>query len=193
MEKDGHYFLVGVFVFTAFFALVGFSIWLQSPRDVAEYDRYTVYFTGSLSGLEQGSDVLYRGVKAGKVENLRLSPDNPEIIKADIAIHKAIPVRAETRVLLNSRGITGMFYLELATARGDKTPVRKIKGEKYPVLDGKGSPVTELLENMAEFSDGGFTQINAAVREIRRAAESFRKLVEQLREEPSQLLRRKKK
>lgn len=193
MEKDANYFLSGVFVFASFFALMGFLIWLQTPRDAEDYDRYTVYFTDSVSGLEQGSDVLYRGVKVGKVEDLRLSPERPDIVKADIAVEKTIPVRAETEALLSSRGITGMFHIELATAPGDKTPPRSVEDEKYPVLDGKGSPITQLLENMAEFSDGGFGQIKATVREIHRAAESFRKLMDQLREEPSQLIRRKKK
>src|SRR4051812_37884379 len=87
LEKDAHYFIVGVFVTLGFLALVGFCIWLISPHEDHKLAHYTVYFNDtSVSGLNEGSGVHYRGVAVGKVEKMHLSHDRTDLIKVDIAV-----------------------------------------------------------------------------------------------------------
>jgi len=65
MEKEANYFTVGVFVSVTLLALVGFSIWLAGVHDFGHHDRYTVYFTEPVSGLNDESVVKYKGVEVG--------------------------------------------------------------------------------------------------------------------------------
>lgn len=193
MEKKADYFTVGVFVLAFFFALVGFTVWLASPRDEDDYARYTVYFIDPVAGLDENSAVRYLGVEVGKVENLRFARDRVDMVKADIVVRKATPVQSRTTATLSKQAVTGFVSLELATDPADKKPPARVEGEKYPVLTGKPSSFDVMLENLYAFSDRGLDDITATAREMRRTTESAHKLVNQLREDPSQLIWRKKK
>ena len=67
MEKSANYFVVGVFVSVTLVALVGFVIWIAGTHNTGHVDRYTIYFTDSVSGLTDAAVVKYKGVDVGKV------------------------------------------------------------------------------------------------------------------------------
>jgi phospholipid/cholesterol/gamma-HCH transport system substrate-binding protein len=137
MEKDARYFIVGLFVSATIAALAGFLIWLMGPQDDKNYNFYTIHFTESVSGLEEGANVEYKGVKAGKVLKMRLSPERSDLVRVDIGVRKDIPVRAGTQASLEMLGLTGLVRLQLATDPQDKRPPPHPEGEKYPVLQGR--------------------------------------------------------
>ncbi|TAL33497.1 MAG: MCE family protein [Alphaproteobacteria bacterium] len=148
MEKSAHYFLVGLFVSLAIFFLFGFLIWLAGPHDKNDYNFYTVEFTDSISGLEEGASVQYHGVKVGKVMKMTMAPECFNLVRVDIGVDKQTPVREHTRVALETQGITGLVRLEMSTEDSDtKEPVRR-EGLKYPVLQGSGSQLYKALEDI---------------------------------------------
>ena len=193
MEKTANYFTIGVFVLASFFALIGFVIWLESPRQEGDLARYTVYFTVPVGGLEEGAAVRYKGIKVGKIEKLRLDDDRADLVKADIAVDEDTPVRAHTKAMLDMQGIAGMTHLELSTEPDDKGEPQQVEGEQYPVLTGSAAPFTRIMNNFEKFSDEGFSEITGAATEAKHAAESIRKLADQLRADPSQVLHGPKK
>ena len=65
MENERHYFLVGLFVLGGVLAMFAFTIWLTATDD-SKYQQYRIHFAESVSGLSNGSDVKFRGVKVGK-------------------------------------------------------------------------------------------------------------------------------
>jgi phospholipid/cholesterol/gamma-HCH transport system substrate-binding protein len=148
MEKSANYFIVGLFATGTILAIFLFLVWLASPRDEKDYDFYTVEFSDSISGLEEGSNVEYKGVKVGKVMKLRLAKGNDELVYADIGVGKDTPVRAHTKVTLETQGITGLVRIEMATANDDRDPPPMKEGEKYPVLQGEGSKLYKALEDL---------------------------------------------
>src|SRR5215831_8341515 len=107
MEKDARYFTVGVFVSLALLALVGFSIWLAGVHDFAHHERYTIYFTDPVSGLDQEATVKYKGVEVGKILKLRLSPERNDLVKVDIEVRGETPVRDHTLATVAIQGVTG--------------------------------------------------------------------------------------
>ena len=177
MEKKANYFLVGIFVTAAFIGLIGFTVWLSSPRDSGNSNFYTVYFTDPISGLAEGTLVTYRGMDVGKVQKIRLDPVQVDLIKVDIAVDKHTPVRGNTKAELNTQGITGLTQLELTTNAGDTSPLLRIKGEKYPVLKGSPSQLSKILDSISKFTTEGSA-----------AASSVHSLSDQLRANPSQLI-----
>ena len=177
MEKTAHYYLIGVFVTIAFISLIGFTIWLSSPGGTGGKDFYTVYFTAPISGLVEGTTVTYRGVDVGKVEKVRLDPRQVDLIKVDIAVSKSAPVRANTKAEISTQGITGLTQLELTTGQNDKMPPRHVAGEKYPVIMGTPSQLSEIMASIAKFATEGAA-----------AAGSMHKLTDQLRANPSQII-----
>ena len=213
MEKDAHYFLVGLFVTASVTALVGFLIWLAAgPHKGGEPQRYTVYFTESVTGLEEGASVEYMGVEVGKIMQLQLSPQHPNLVKVDIEVNGNTPVRSKTYATLETRGITGLVNLELVTASDDTEPPSRKEGEKYPVLYGEPSKWTKTLQDISvitdqmrdvtvkvndflskknmESLDQSIANVEKMSREMQGMAESIKHTAEKLNRDPSQILYR---
>ncbi len=148
MEKDAHYFIVGLFVSACLVAAIGFLLWLAGTHDTRHYDRYTVYFTDSVSGLNQGANVQYKGVQVGKVTDIQLAAGRNDLIKVDIEVSEDTPVRSRTTASLATLGVTGLVFIQLTTEPGDHAPPRRVQGEEYPVLDGSGTQLSKLFEDI---------------------------------------------
>jgi phospholipid/cholesterol/gamma-HCH transport system substrate-binding protein len=191
MEKDARYFTVGVFVSIAILALVGFSIWLAGVHDFARHERYTIYFTDPVSGLDQEATVKYKGVEVGKILRLRLSPERNDLVKVDVEVREETPVRDKTLATVEVQGVTGASYIELATPNGDETPPPTMAGEKYPVLKGQGSQFNKFLDSVPQLSSQFQTTLSAIgdlTKEGSKTAESVRGLANKLKDNPSQII-----
>ena len=191
MEKEANYFTVGVFVSLTLLALVGFTIWLAGVHDFARYNRYTIYFTDSVSGLDEEATVKYKGVDVGKIETMRLSPDRSDLIKVDVKVKEDTPVRAGTVATIELQGITGQNFIDLATAPADKNPPERVEGEKYPVLNGTGSKFAKIFDQVPQVTNQVRTTLSGIDDVSRGGAkmtESIRGLADKLKENPSAIL-----
>ena len=74
VERDANYAAVGAFVLLV--ALLGalFVYWYSDTREHRDYNRYEIYFDGSVSGLDKGAAVRYLGVGVGRVYDMRIDP-----------------------------------------------------------------------------------------------------------------------
>lgn len=152
MEKNSHYFIVGLFVSIAFFALIIFTIWLTGTHDSKNYNRYTIYFRDAVSGLQNGAVVQYRGINVGRVRDVRLSPEQSELIKVDIEVSDDTPITANSDASLATLGVTGLAFINLTTPSDDKTPPTQVEGERYPVIQGKGTQLSKLFQDIPQIS-----------------------------------------
>jgi phospholipid/cholesterol/gamma-HCH transport system substrate-binding protein len=86
--------------------------------------RYHTYFDESVSGLEVGSSVTFRGVRVGNVASIGIAPDRVHI---DVALDLAKPHLIELDVptldaRLQSSGITGVKFVNLEPKAAGETP-----------------------------------------------------------------------
>jgi len=210
MEKSAPYFIVGLFVTCAVFGIVGFLIWLQGLHNNRDLAFYTVQFTDPVIGLEEGSDVQYKGVKVGKVLKIHLVPDSNSLVQVDIGINKKTPVRAHTRIVLQTQGITGLPRMEMETADNDRSPPQQVAGMKYCVLQGQGSLFYKALDDLpvitAQTRDitkkvngaldsriitamrSAVVNTNTLSHEVENTTTTARKLVDKLNADPSQII-----
>ncbi len=66
MERDAHYFMVGLFVIAM--AVAGFFFaGLFYDKPYVETLDYDIHFDTPVEGLEKGSEVRYMGIKMGEV------------------------------------------------------------------------------------------------------------------------------
>ena len=133
MKQNKHHLFLGVFVVTAF-ALVGAVVTLLGAKSLwQDYLYMETYINESVSGLEQGSPVKFRGIPIGKVDELttvaQVYDTNYSYAYIKVKIYaNSIPAPAsgesvgETldervnrglRVALASAGVTGGSYLEI--------------------------------------------------------------------------------
>lgn len=72
VESRVPYVIVGVFVVVALTALAGLGLWLGTDVDTRRYLPYRVLTTESVTGINRGGFVRYRGVVVGRVKGVTL-------------------------------------------------------------------------------------------------------------------------
>ncbi len=185
MEEKVNFAVVGAFVLVLSAALVGGVLWLSSGKYNSKvFDVYLTYMRESVSGLNVNAPVRYRGVNVGRVQSIRLAPENIEQVQLTLAIERGIPVKVDTVALVQSQGLTGLAYVELTGGSRDSPVLKTQDGENYPVIKSGPSmmkrldtAVTALLTNLNRTSEN----FNALMDEDnRRAAKNALKDIEVL-------------
>ena len=155
MENKANYALIGAFVLMALAATVGFIIWLTGAQFDQEFDQYQVEFSGPVRGLSPGSEVRFNGIAVGSVTAIRLNPDDPNVVLADIQVDSATPVDTRSYAALEPLGLTGLNYLQIF-AGGEQYPLLKDSIPRgTPRIPGEGDQLNTLLE-------GGGTVVDQA-------------------------------
>ncbi|MBM3569324.1 MAG: MCE family protein [Alphaproteobacteria bacterium] len=150
METRANHVAVGAFVLLAVLGLIGFVVWLAKVDLDREFDHYTIYFTGGVTGLSKSGEVRFRGVPVGAVSEIALDPKDPQQVRVVIEVQKGTPVRTDTVASLEAQGITGIAFVQLTGGSPSSAPVAKPPGEKHPVIASKPSTIEALVNAAPE-------------------------------------------
>jgi phospholipid/cholesterol/gamma-HCH transport system substrate-binding protein len=148
MEDRAKYVLIGLFTFAVIAGAFGFVYWLYNAQSNRESANYRVIFSGSVSGLRVGAPVMFNGIRVGQVTGLGLT-DNPSEVSAILAVDRATPVRADTRVTLQFAGLTGIASVSLEGALASAPPLESEGGEP-PTLKADTSASQDLSASVRE-------------------------------------------
>ncbi|WP_420405628.1 MlaD family protein [Nisaea sp.] len=162
METRASYVIVGLFVFAMFASAMGFVIWLgkvELDREVALYD---VAFEQQVTGLSVGSPVRYRGIPVGQVLTIAINPDNVEIIDVRIEIDSKVPIKSDVFAVLESQGLTGLGYIQLAGGSNDAPLLTARPGDEVPVLPSKNSVLQDVAAAAPEIAAQLVVLVNRA-------------------------------
>lgn len=150
METRTSYILVGAFLIAAVAGLIGFIIWTVKSDADTQYAVYRSYFPGSVSGLNETSEVRYRGIPIGQVTDIRIDPDNVERIRVTMKIVASTPIKEDSIASVEQQGITGVAYIQISGG-SQASPVLEKKGEqKFPVIVAKRSQLEALFSDTPE-------------------------------------------
>lgn len=151
METKASYIAVGAFVLILALGLAGFVIWLGAVSLEGNQDRYRIFFTGSVTGLQQGSSVRYRGIPIGTVQRIRINPDNIQQIEVTIAVDPETPIMTNSVASLEMLGITGGIYVQITGgSRETGRPLEPQPDEPPPVIQSEQSAIQEVLDSAPE-------------------------------------------
>jgi phospholipid/cholesterol/gamma-HCH transport system substrate-binding protein len=150
MERDAHYIAVGAFILLVLGMGIGFVLWYTDANDGREYQRYEIYFSGSVSGLDRGSPVRFLGVDVGRVRRLNIDPTDATRVAVVVDVDKTAPISAATRASLGLQGVTGLLYINLKEAADVDRNVPLDKGVRYPVIRAVESDFDAFLASLPE-------------------------------------------
>ncbi len=153
METRAHHVLIGLFTVIVVAAALLFGLWLaKSSVDTALKD-YQVVFNEAVTGLSNGSPVQYSGIKVGDVVQLRLDPQDPRRVLAQIRVAGETPIKRDTIAKLALNGITGTSIIQLS---GGTPQSEELKGEggNLPVIIASPSPISRLLNGGSDLLSG---------------------------------------
>lgn len=104
---------LGIFAVAAAAAAALILIVFAGLRFWEKHDHYVVYFEDSVNGLENGAVVTFAGIKAGKVADISIAPDDLRKVKVTIEVKRGLPIRTDTTATLTMAGITGLKSIDL--------------------------------------------------------------------------------
>jgi len=150
MEREANYAAVGAFVLIV--ALLGalFVFWYSDSREHRDYNRYEIYFNGSVSGLDKGAAVRYLGVGVGRVSDMRIDPRDSSRVEVIVDIDSTTPISAHTLAELQLQGVTGLLYIDLSEDRTNKRVGPAVAGLRYPVIRSAPSRFDVFLASLPE-------------------------------------------
>jgi len=172
MNDKTSYTLTGAFVLVLGALFVWGILWIAAGGAPQSVNRYVVYMTESVSGLNVDAALKYRGVQVGKVEDISIDRENPERIRLLLQVREGTPITVDTVATLDYQGLTGLATVNLSGGTSDSAPLARQPGEDYPVIAAEpslfsrlDSTTSNLLGNLIIATDN----INALLDEQNRA------------------------
>jgi phospholipid/cholesterol/gamma-HCH transport system substrate-binding protein len=196
METRAHYVAVGGFVLAVILLAFVAVLWLgRVELGSGQFRRYDIYFKGAVTGLSEGSAVLYNGVRVGRVAAIRLNPANVEEVRVTVEIDKNAVIKTDAQAVLAANLLSGQSFIQIRGGT-QKAPVLAAKpGQPYPVIPSERSALERvytraprLLEQLNAVAD----KLNALLdrrnrRAIGESLQNVRNLTRTLAEGAKQL------
>ncbi|MCZ6483800.1 MAG: MlaD family protein, partial [Alphaproteobacteria bacterium] len=159
METRASYILVGSFVLAFVAGAFAIVTWFAKTEFDRKPAQYHVYFTESVTGLEIGSPVRYRGVAVGSVADIRIDPKNVERVQVTFEVAAETPIKQDTFASLGLQGITGAAYVQLGGGTQESATLVAKEGDPLPVIAAKASGLERLLTKAPELFEKAFVLV----------------------------------
>jgi phospholipid/cholesterol/gamma-HCH transport system substrate-binding protein len=142
---------LGLFVTVGVILGVAAIIWVGASKYFEKGDRYVTYFNESVQGLQQDSAVKYRGVDVGRVEEIRVAPDN-RLIEVVMKIRLKEEVEKNNVAYLRVVGITGIVFVELDRRNPEEPDLspRIDFASEYPIIPSRPSQLRQIFSGIDE-------------------------------------------
>lgn len=146
MEFSARYTLVGTFSILVILAIFSFLYWLSNAGGFGARSEYQIRFSVPVSGIAEGGNVLFNGLKVGEISSVRFDSEKPSDLLAIISIDKRTPVRNDTQAGVDYQGLTGAVNILLTGGTADAESIA-INGKGLPELIAKPEDSRSLTQN----------------------------------------------
>jgi phospholipid/cholesterol/gamma-HCH transport system substrate-binding protein len=162
MEIRASYLLVGAVVLALIAGLAAFSVWLVKADIDRQVDSYRIAFAGSVTGLQVGSQVRYRGVPVGTVTEIRIDPERVEWVLVTVEIDHGTPIKQDTVASLEMQGITGIAFVQLRGGTQASPPLVATAGDAQQEIASRRSTLERLFESTPDLLMRSLTLVERA-------------------------------
>lgn len=151
MERDTHYFLVGLFVLVTAVAGVIFAGLFYKKPYVATA-AYDIHFATPVAGLAQGSEVRYMGIKVGEVASVALLPQTPVQVAVQVNLQSNTPINTGTVAILREQGLTGVPFISLEQDENSQNiaPLMAKDNGELPLIPTKPTDMDALMNKLPD-------------------------------------------
>ncbi len=177
MENRAHALIAGFFVLALGLALAGVAWWL-GERGEAMKD-YLLVTQQSVTGLNPQAQVRYRGIRVGKVIDIRLDPKDMKNVLVQIRIDDDFVITRGTTAKLNSQGVTGLSYVMLEDDGSDSQPVAGVGGQlpRIALKPSTVDSVTLALGRIAQvFDEEGVRNLKRTIGNVANASDGLKEV-----------------
>jgi phospholipid/cholesterol/gamma-HCH transport system substrate-binding protein len=147
METKANYVAVGAFVLILVLGGVIALLWLAGAQYSEEYAYYQTFFSGSVTGLGNGTTVRYNGIQVGRVSKLTFDPDDPKRVVVKLEITPDLKIPDDSIASIASEGLTGGSYVEIDGGSKGHPILKPTLFGALPVIRSKPSTLQELEQS----------------------------------------------
>jgi phospholipid/cholesterol/gamma-HCH transport system substrate-binding protein len=152
METRSNHVLVGTVVLGIVAVAVLFIVWMAQVGS-GHQNKYDIFFPNSVEGLAKGSAVTFSGVPVGKIDEIRLLPDNPSDVRVRISVDDSTPILQGTTASIAGVGFTGVSQVNLRGAIKGAPPIADLGPFGVPVIPVKAGGLGALLASAPQLLD----------------------------------------
>ncbi len=152
METRANYVLIGAFTLAAVVGAFLFVMWIAGYGSSGSHRNFQVVFNGSVSGLSNGANVSFNGIKIGEVTHLTFSRSDPHQVVADIDVNADAPIDRNTRARLETQGLTGGAVVALLGGATAGSALVGQNGRPPVIYAGQSVQLQDILDSVAALS-----------------------------------------
>ena len=114
MLNKAQKFRLGIFITVISILMVIFLIMVAGTEIMEKRDIYYIrYKDSSVTGLQIGGPVKYRGIGIGRVDDISIDPENVTDIIVTASVKSGTPIKGDMKASLIPIGITGLVQVEI--------------------------------------------------------------------------------
>lgn len=155
---------VGTFVLVAAAVLIAVVLTVSgtfSKKGIAHkaYFRYA-------AGLAPGAPVRYGGLLAGRIDGLRVDPQDTTRIEIDLSVTPDIPVKTDSLAKISALGALGESYLEITTGTRDSPlapPGSVLKSKEMVAI----ADLSDMISGLVPTADQALQNLNGRLSEMK--------------------------
>lgn len=163
MVSSAQKFRLGIFIVVFSVLMIIFLILVAGSKIMEKRDIYYIrYEDTSVSGLQIGGPVKYRGIGIGRVDDITIDAKDVTNIIVTVSVKAETPIKEDMRASLIPIGITGLLQVEI-TGGSKEASFLKTKSfisagvSTFESISGKAEIISEkleqLLNNLAEITN----------------------------------------
>ncbi|MBQ9394712.1 MAG: MCE family protein [Proteobacteria bacterium] len=139
---------LSVFLITTTAIVIATLLYLMGASMLQIRDEYTILLQGGSGGLEVGGQVRFNDINVGRIETVKIDPEDPSLIRITITLEHGTPITEDTIATPELAGITGSK--RLALHGGTKNSKRLEPGSIIPSENTDlGAVITKVI-NIAD-------------------------------------------
>lgn len=153
MALTANKYRLGVFFTVSVVIFVVIIVWLGGGFREKHTNTYVCYFSWSVQGLNQGTNVMYNGVPVGRISGIDIAPDG-RLVEVLMEIRSDFTVDSQIVATMQLTGITGLSVINL---RPDSTRIHVTPNYSFevfyteiPVVEGALQSIASMLTRMTE-------------------------------------------
>lgn len=174
-NPNANYYRLGLFVLLGILITIVITVVFSSGKLFNKTYTVETYLEGSVTGLDVGASVRYRGVRVGKVTSIQLSSALYENKLAQLDRHDYVVVRMQLeedqikeihiedliakdlRTQMKSQGLTGVNYIELNVIK---------ESSNYPALEYTWVPSNPVIPSLPTQTDMVIGAVQKAINAV---------------------------
>lgn len=160
METRANYVAVGGFVLAMIVLAFAAVVWLARSELTTRNTLYDIYFQGPVTGLRKGSSVEYSGVPVGKVQDVRIDPQDVARIRVTIEIDAKVPIKTDAAASVETNILSGVSFIQIVGGTEDAPLLLPQPDQRYAVIRAHRSRLAsvavrapQLLEKLIDTAE----------------------------------------